>query len=229
MHLKRSASPRTWLINRKGGTFITRPSPGPHPASASLPLGLVLRDFLHLAPTLNEIKKLLHHQLVLVDHQRRSDPHFPVGLFDVLSFPELKEEFRLLLDPKGRLTLHKISLEESSLKPCKIIKKTLRPKKIQLSLHDGKNLLVERDFKARPGDTLLLTLPDLKIKEVFTPQKGALVFFTQGKWSGSSGQLLEFKKDLALFQKDGRKIETLKKYLFVLGDKKPAISLASAP
>jgi len=29
-HLKRIATPRTWVIDRKAETFITRPKPGAH-------------------------------------------------------------------------------------------------------------------------------------------------------------------------------------------------------
>ena len=38
-HLKRIASPRTWLINRKSNTFITRPKPGAHSFEHGISLG----------------------------------------------------------------------------------------------------------------------------------------------------------------------------------------------
>lgn len=224
-HFKRLASPKTWLIDRKKNKFIVRPNPGPHSLKASLPLGLILRDFLRYAQTIKEVKKMLNNRPVLVDGQRRKDHRLPLGLFDVLSFPQTQENFRLLLDQKGRLALKKISPSESGLKPCRINGKTALPRGIQLNLHDGKNIIVERKFAGKVGDTLLLTLPDQKIKETFGLKKDAFVFLINGKGSGSSGLLQEIKKDLAVYQKEGKNIETLKKYLFVLGDKKSAIEL----
>ena len=45
----------------------------------------------------------------------------------------------------------------------------------------------------------------------------------RGKRSGDSGLLQEIKGTQAEYQKDNQKIETAKKYLFVLGSKKPII------
>lgn len=224
-HLKALASPPAWKIDRKKNKFIVRPSPGPHPLAFSLPLGLVIRDFLQYARTMREVKKMLNHQPVLVDGQRRKDPRFPLGLFDVLSFPSLPEDFRLLLDSKGRIAVKKINPSQSRLKPCRIEGKTSLSQGLQLNLHDGKNLLVDRQFPGRVGDTVLLTLPDQKIKEIFELKKGAFVFLTRGKRSGCSGLLQEIKKDQAVYQSKGKNIETLKRYLFVLGDEKSAQDL----
>lgn len=226
-HLKRLASPRTWPLRRKKrkACFISRPRPGPHSQEGSLPLGLLLRDFLSFAHTMQEAKKLLNNRPVLIDGERRKDSRLPVGLFDVLSFPETKENFRLLLDRKGRLALKAVKPAESSLKPCKIIGKTALPGRIQLNLHDGRNLLVDLNFPSKVGDTLLITLPDQKIKELLSLKKDAFVFLTKGKRAGDAGLLQEIKGELAIYQKDSQTIETLKEYLFVLGDKKPVIDI----
>lgn len=224
-HLKRLAAPRSWLIGRKKGVFVSKPKPGPHALEASLPLGMILRDSLKLGRTMREVKKLLNNQTVLVDGKRRKDHRFPVGLFDVLAFPELKENFRLLLDRKGRLALKKIEAKESSLKPGKIRGKTRLAKKIQLNLHDGRNLLVEPDFKGKVGDTVLIELPGQKVKGILELKEGAFVFLVRGKGKGDAGVLQEIKGERAIYQRDNQKIETLKKYLFVLGKQKPVIDI----
>lgn len=224
-HLKRLASPKNWIIYRKANTFIVKPSPGPHPQEASLPLGLVLRDFLKYAQTMREAKKVLHANEVLVDGKRRKDVRLPVGLFDVLSIPSMKENYRLMLDRKGRLILKKIDEKESRIKPCKITGKKAVSGKLQLNLHDGKNILVEKEFKGKVGDSVLLSLPDLKIKEVFEMKKGAFVFLVRGKRSGDYGLLQEMKEQRAVYQKDKQAVETLKKYLFALGNKDPSIMI----
>jgi len=223
-HLKKIAAPRTWMIDRKKNTFITKPRSGPHPINASLPLGVVLRDVLKYARAVSEVKKLLNNKQVLIDGKRRKDHHFPVGLFDILSFPDIKKKYRLLLDKKGRLNLKEIDFKESDIKPCKVVKKTILPKnKLQLNLFDGKN--IHTDKKCNVGDTVVITLPDQKVKEVLELKKGALVFLTKGKHTGDCGPLQEIKNNQAIYQKDKENIETLKKYLFVLGDKKLVIDI----
>lgn len=223
-HLKRLASPRTWMIDRKGNKFTTKPKPGPHPIESSLPLGIVLRDLIKCARAMSEVKKLLNNNQILVDGKRRKDHRLPVGLFDIITFPSIKKKYRLLLDRKGRLALKEIDPKESDLKPCKVVKKTILPKnKLQLNLSDGRSIIT--DQKCDTGDTVIITLPDQKIKETLNLKKDAFVFLTKGKHAGDFGILQEIKNNQAIYQKDGQKVETLKKYLFVLGDKKPVIDI----
>lgn len=223
-HIKRLNTPKTWTINRKETKFSLRPKPGPHPMDLSLPLGIVLRDFLKYAQSVSEAKKILNNNQVLVDGKRRTDYRLPVGLFDVLSFPGIKKDYRMLLDRKGRLGLKEIDAKESNFKPCKITGKTVLPKnQLQLNLSDGRNILTDK--KCNVGDTVIITLPDQKIKEIFELKKDAFVFLIKGKHAGDSGLLQEVKNKRAVYQKDKQDIETLKKYLFALGDKKPVIDI----
>jgi small subunit ribosomal protein S4e len=223
-HLKRIASPRTWTIDRKGGIFTTRPKPGSHKLEDGLALGTVLRDFLGLAKTTSEVKKLLNNNQILVDGKARKDHKFIVGLFDVLTIESAKKSYRLYFDRKGRIIIKEISVEESSLKPCQVIGKTvLAGGKVQYHLHDGKNVLT--DVKAKVGDTLLLSLPKLEVKEVLPLQKGATVYLTKGKHSGDVGQFKEIIKKEAIYLVDKTEIETAKAYLFVIGKDKAMITI----
>ncbi len=223
-HLKRIASPKTWTIDRKKRTFITRPRPGAHSFSFGLPLGVVLRDFLGLSSTMAEAKKTINNKDILVDGKRRKDYRYIVGLFDVLSIPEIKKSWRALFDKKGRIIFNEITATESGLKPCKIVgKKTIAGNKIQFNLHDGKNIIA--DAKANVGDTLLLTLPKLEIKDVLSLEKGVAVFLTNGKHSGDNGKFKEIKNNEAIYVREKQEIETAKNYLFVIGKDKPVIEV----
>jgi len=224
-HLKTLSSPKTWLINRKDKKYIVRPKPGPQSLDASLPLGLILRDLLKKTRTMREAKKLLNNKQVLIDGKRRKEYRLPVGLFDVVSFPEIKEDYRILFDTKGRVTFKKIDPKENKVKPCKIVGKTMLAKKLQLNLHDGKNILVEKDFKCKVGDTVIINLPDHKVKELLELKKDAFIYLIKGKRGGDSGLFQEAKGNLIIYQKGKEKIQTLKKYLFVLGDKKSVIDI----
>lgn len=222
-HLKRLPAPKTWMIDRTAGKFILHARPG-QKKDLALPLGLIIRDFLKFASTMDEVKKLLNTKEVSVDGQWRKDHHFMVGLFDVVSFKELGKHYRLSLDSKGRLMMKEIPVAESTLKLCRIIGKTaVAGGKIQFNLHDAKNILMKE--KAAVGDTLALTLPTLEVREVLPLKPGMAVFFTQGKHSGDLGQIKEIKAREVTYTLDNKTVETAKKYAFVVGEKKPSITL----
>jgi len=222
-HLKRIASPRTWLIERKALVFVTRPKPGAHSLEYGLPLGMIIRDALKLSSTMSEVKKLLNNNEVLIDGKRRKDHRFIVGLFDVITIPSIKKYCRIVLDKKGRVIVTEIPEKESNIKPCKIVNKTVLPKgKIQFNLHDGKNIIV--DQKAKVGDSLILELPSLKIQKVIPLKPGVSVFLIGGRLSGNLGVLKEIKDNEATYVADSKEIETAKRYLFAVGEKKPEIT-----
>lgn len=224
-HLKRLATPKTWKINRKEKVFIVRPNPGAHSFERGLPLNVVLKELLKLVKTTREVKKVLKNNLVLVDGKRRENHHFLTGLFDVLSIPELKRSYRMLLNKRGKLQVKEISPEEGGFKPCKVVgKKVLTKGKTQLNLHDGKNIIC-KEQKVKVGDTLVLTLPQLEIKEILPLKAGANVFLIKGKHIGEVGILKEIKGREAVYLADNEEIETARDYLFVVGDKKPVINL----
>ncbi|MEK6863111.1 MAG: 30S ribosomal protein S4e [Nanoarchaeota archaeon] len=223
-HLKRIASPRTWFVDRKINTFILRPNPGAHALDSGLPLGILLRDNLGLASTMGEVKKLLNNKEVLVDGKRRKDHGFSVGLFDVLSIPESKKYYRMVLDKKGRLALKEISAQESNVKLEKVMGKTmLSSGKMQFNLHDGRNMVTAT--AANVGDSFLIMLPEAKLKKVLHLKKGARVFLTKGKHAGNTGLLKEIKGKEATYSADGEDVETAKSYLFVVGEKEAEITL----
>ena len=224
-HLKRIAAPKSWLLNRGLRAFTIKPNPGAHALEKGMALGMVLRDKLHYATTMNEVKKLLQAKEVLIDGVRRKDHRFNVGLLDVISVPELKKHFRMVLDNKSRLTLKEIPISESTVKLCKIVGKTALPGgKIQYNLYDGKNIITTK--KANTGDSLLLTLPSLEVEEIFPLQVGASVYLVKGKRGGDIGVLKELKGIEATYTAEGKDVETLKGYLFVVGvGKGPSITL----
>lgn len=216
-HIKRIATPKSWIVPRGDATFIVRPHAGTHTLSRGLALGVVLRDTLKLAPTMGEIKKMLSRQEILVDGRRRVDHRFMIGLFDVISIPVLQQYYRVVLDVKGRLTLVGISSAESLVKPCKVVgKKLLSERKMQFNLYGGINIISSE--KASVGDTFVLQLPSFEVKKVFSLKPGMMVFLTEGKHAGAIGTLVQLRGDEAVYECAGENIETLRKYLFVLGE-----------
>src|SRR5580704_16142691 len=86
--LKRLSAPRSWDIGRKSSRFIIKPSPGPYSIQNGYPLGVALRDLLHLVENKREVDNVLSHAQILVDGVARRDASFPVGLFNVIAVPK---------------------------------------------------------------------------------------------------------------------------------------------
>ncbi len=224
-HLSRLAMPATWHLKRKGRKFITRPLPGAHSLKLGMPLNLVLRDLLDYVKTSKEVRYVLNNQEIFVDGIRRKEQKFIVGLMDVVSVPLINAHFRVLLDKKNRISLFPISREESNSKLCRIKgKKMAKGSKVQLTMHDGKNILLDKcDY--RVGDSLLIEIPSQKIKVHIHLRKGALVYLTGGKHVGEIGAVEEVKQDKVSYKQEKGTFETSKEYAFAVGEGKPAISL----
>jgi len=223
-HLSRITVPKSWKIRKKGIQWVTKPLPGPHPIELGMPLNLIFKDILKYAKTNKEVKRILNNQEILIDGVRRKEPRFILGMMDVISIPQTKESFRLLLNQKGHLILKKIEEKEAKIKLCKIIGKKPIKKKIQINLHDGKNILLDKD-NYKVGDSVLIELPSQKIIDHLKLEKNCLVYLTAGKHVGSLGLLQSVEQDKINYKTAGNDHITLKKYAFVVGKEKPVINI----
>ena len=231
-HLKRFKAPKSWPIHPKEDTWTVKPAPGTHAIEDSLPLLVIIRDILGLADNSREAKRLINTGNVLIDGRAKKDYKFPVGFMDILSIPKTGEHYRILLDTKGRLTLHPISAEDAEYKLAKIVNKsTVKGGKTQLNLHDGRNVIVEED-EYSGYDVVCLSVPEQEIKENFTFEEGVVVLVTGGKHTGELGKIQEVivdqssKANTVIIEKANKDtFLTLKDYAFVIGKDEPAIDL----
>ncbi len=228
-HLSRLASPKIWPIERKEIKWIAKPRPGPHSMNNSITLNILLQNVLNIAKNTKESRRILNKGNVKVDGIIRKDHKFPTGMMDVVSIKD--DNYRILLDKKGRFILHKISKEESNLKPKKIVKKTtLKKKKIQITFFDGTNKIIDKD-NYKVADTLILDLSKKSVKDHLKLEEGNLAYLLSGKHAGELGIIkrVETNKDLKpnkiFLSKNKESFETLKDYAFVIGKTKPVISL----
>ncbi len=230
MHQKRLSAPKTYKIPRKVAKWVVKPSPGPHNKEA-IPLLIVVRDFLELADTGREARRIIAAGEILVDGVVRKDYKFPVGLFDVITIPKLDKSYRILFDEKGRYIPKEI--EDADLKLYKITNKTMvRGGKVQLNLFDGTNILASNEYKTK--DSILLKIPEKEIVDHLKFEEGALVMITGGTHAGEIGRLKSYKvvrssaPNLVTVEGEDRDITTIEDYIFVVGKKdsdKPVIDL----
>ncbi|MEM5853058.1 MAG: 30S ribosomal protein S4e [Candidatus Aenigmatarchaeota archaeon] len=228
--LKRLLAPEFWKIAKKKTTWSITPKPGPHKKFECIPLGIIVRDILKLAETGKEAKAIIKRKEIMVDGKPRKDHAFPVGLMDVVSIPKLNKHYRIVPFEKG-LKVIEIGEDEANLKLVKIRnKKIVKKGKIQLNLHDGKNLLVEKD-NYKTGDSLLLELPSLKIVQHLKLEKGVVGVVLKGKKAGKIARVLEVKiprgreKRKIVCESDKEKFEVLFDHFFVVGKDTPLIKV----
>ncbi|MBN1681954.1 30S ribosomal protein S4e [Candidatus Bathyarchaeota archaeon] len=231
-HLKRHKSPHFWPIHKKEKTWAIKTKPGPHTFETSIPINVLLRDYLKHASTNREAKMIIKQGKIIVDGKIRLDERFPLGLMDVISIPESRELFRILPEKGGRYKLHSIKNDEYNYKLCRIIgKHTLKNNKIQLRLHDGKTIQVEADNQYKVNDVIKIKVPELEILSHVRFKEMIPIIVTGGRSQGETGTIIGlgdepgWKKTATIRTPRGDDIITLVKYVFPLGESESLISL----
>ena len=232
--IRRLNAPVFWRIARKQNAYAAKPKAGPHPASNCFTILYVLRDLLKVARTLTEAKKILNQGGVLIDGRIRKNPHFPVGLMDIISIPGMGKSYRILPDPLYNLKLSEVT-EDTQYKLCKIENKsTQRGGIVQLNMHDGRNLIVKTDDANavyHTNDAVKIDLVSGQIAEHIPMKEGLIAMVYSGNNNGRMGKITKIthimKNDVATLDDKGKLFETRLKYLFVLGEGKPAIAISA--
>ncbi|MCW1300913.1 MAG: 30S ribosomal protein S4e [Candidatus Nanoarchaeia archaeon] len=226
-HLKRLSAPSTWIIERKTYKFTVRPSPGRHKLERCMPLLLILRDILKLVKNAREGKRILNAGEVLVDCVPRKDYKFPVGFMDLLEIPKLKLIYRIGIDRKRRIKLIEIPEGERNLKICKIIgKRRLKGRRLQLNLHDGRNVLVDYNLSKlyHTQSSLLLQLPSQQIVKYIPLEEGSLVLVLGGEHSGKLARVEGISgKSLNLRDEEGKSFTASIENVIAVGKEKPEV------
>lgn len=227
-HMKRLAAPKTWPINRKANVFSAKQIAGSHSVENSIPAVMMLRDVLKVCDTSREATRIIADREFLIDGKAARSIKAPVGLMDVIAIPKMDMYFRVLISDKGKITAVKITKEEASWKLCRIENKTkVSGGKIQLNLHDGRNVLIDKN-QYKPGDVVKLEVPTQKIVEAYELAKGANILVCSGNHAGKSAVI----DDYIIVQNSSANVvkftdgsETVKDNVFVIGSDKPAIKL----
>jgi len=230
-HMKRMTAPRSWAVPRKTSHWVTKPRSGPHANDQSIPIETVLRDMLKVCDSGREAKFILGGRTVLIDGRVITDYKFPVGLMDVVTIQKTKQSYRMLMDYKGRLTLMPIDENERGWKLGRVDRKTtVRGGKTQITLHDGRNILLPKD-QYSTGDVLKIEVPSQKVLKAFKMEKGSVALLTAGSHPGTLQTIEKYEvkrgsaSNIVSF-KEG--FNTVEENVFVVGDKTPEIKLPEA-
>lgn len=236
-HLKRFVVSKHVPIEKKEFAFSVKPSPGPHAADECIPIAILLRDMFNFARNMSEVKRILFERNVEVDGRVKTNRKYPLGFMDVISFPKMKQYYRIIYEPKKGLRTVPISGDETAVKLCKIKNKvTIKNGLTQLNLHDGRNIvLTEEEISTSTystHDTLKISLPDQKILEKYELKTGNYGFVTSGRWMGKHGIIEEISshgthktRTVTLRLSDGEELVTLYRYIFVVGNTTPTVTI----
>jgi len=175
------------------------------------------------AQTLKEVKRILANSHVIVDGKIVKDYRYPIGIMDIVSFPAQGTDFRMIVNDKGKLVPLKIKKDDNRQKIAQIKHKFVQSKgKVTVTLHDGKNIIINENYSI--GDSVILTVPGVKVEKHVPLKEGSLCYVTKGKHAGSIAKVVEFKnlgmgrQQAKLETNDGATFYTIKRYLFPIDD-----------
>ncbi len=233
-HMKLLQMPRAWNIKKTGKKFITRAKPGSHNKNTSMPIGVILRNILNLTKSNMESKKLMSRGEVFVDGSIVKSVAFPVGFMDILTIKGINKNYRIIFDRKGRLTPIEIS-DDANIRMVTVANKTaLRNGRMQLNLSNGYNILVAKEDadKYPTKGTLIITVPELKIKKYLPFEKGMKVLVIAGTHIGEIAEIIDMKPFIGpqpdrVFLKNeaGETYDTLEDYAFIIGKTKSEVKI----
>jgi small subunit ribosomal protein S4e len=222
-HQKRLSVPKSWPIARKEQHYTVKAGAGPH-GEAGVPLLILLRDVLGYADSKKEARYALSEGSVLVNGESPSDAGRPVGMFDILSFTERDEYYRVFPDEGGRLALTPIDEADTDGRLGKVTEKHhVDGGQIQLGLHDGRTLLTD-DESIGGNDSIVIATEGEEILAHFPYDEGALVTAVQGRHAGEIGYVDEVTvtsgsspNGVSVEQEQGE-FETVEEYVVVIDE-----------
>merc|ERR1712196_35164 len=231
-HLKRLNAPKHWMLDKLGGVWAPKPSPGPHKQRECMPLIILLRNRLKYALTGDEVKSILMQRLIKVDGKVRTDTTYPAGFMDTITIETTNEFFRLLYDVKGRFAVHRISQEEAQYKLCKVRSLKITKGAVPaIVTHDGRPIRYP-DPLVKVNDTVKVDINSNKVTGVIKFETGNVCMITKGKNTGRIGVLTTREKhpgsfDIGYLQDSaGNKFATRLDNVFMIGKgAKPLVSI----
>ncbi len=232
-HLSRLNAPKAWPIKRKGIKWIAKPIAGTHNILTSMPLSVILTEILKISDSRKRAKYLIYNKEVIVNNRSIKEINFPVGLFDVISFPKINKHYRVVIGKNRKFKFIEIPEKEAKILLLRIENKSkIKKGKIQLNFMNGWNILVSKG-NYKTGDVVVYDSEKRKEQETLPLKKGSLLYFFGGKKVGSTAKLEEItekgilKKQKIAIAKDekGNLSEADLKNVIVVGKDKPAIKL----
>jgi len=167
--------------------------------------------------------------MIKVDGKIRRDPRFPLGIMDVVTIEKTNENFRILVDTKGRFLPHRVDQKEAGFKLCKVIRKRIGKAKVpHIVTHDGRTIRYPHP-DVQINDCVKYDLEKREISGIVKFQNNAIVMITGGNNIGRIGTLQSLEKHPGSFEiahirdATGNSFATRLGNVMVIGDSKEAV------
>ena len=223
-HKKRLAAPNTWPIERKTETFTVHAGAGPH-GESGVPLVIILRDILGYVDTAKEAMYAVRRGYIRVNGSVVTDHRQPVGLFDIITFDERGEYYRVFPEAGGRLSLTPIDPASAETKLSKVTdKQQVAGGRTQLSLHDGRTVLVDDAGDYNTHDSVIIDLESGDIVHHLPYGEGSMVTAVAGSHAGEIGviEVIEVhpgsSANTLRVETDDGFFETIEEYVVVIDE-----------
>lgn len=170
--------------------------------------------------------------MIKIDGKVRRNPRFPLGIMDVVSIEKTGENFRMLVDTKGRFIPHRVDAKEATFKLAKVLQKKIGTSKVPyIVTHDGRTIRFPHPDVCI-NDSIKINLTSGAIEGIVKFNNGATVMITGGNNIGRIGHLQSLEKHPGSFEiahirdSQGNIFSTRLGNVFIIGDgKEPVISI----
>jgi len=167
--------------------------------------------------------------MIKVDGKIRRDPRFPLGIMDVVTIEKTNENFRILVDTKGRFLPHRVDQKEAGFKLCKVIRKRIGKAKVpHIVTHDGRTIRYPHP-DVQINDSVKFNFESGEVGGIIKFQNNAIVMITGGNNIGRVGHLQSLEKHPGSYEiahvrdASGNSFATRLGNVMVIGDSKSTI------
>jgi len=167
--------------------------------------------------------------MIKVDGKIRRDPRFPLGMMDVVTIEKTNENFRILVDTKGRFLPHRIDQKEAGFKLCKVIRKRIGKVKVpHIVTHDGRTIRYPHP-DVQINDSVKFNFESGEVAGIIKFQNNSIVMITGGNNIGRIGQLQSLEKHPGSYEiahvrdATGNSFATRLTNVMVIGDSKQSV------
>ncbi len=182
-HIKSLNAPLYFGTPHKESKYVVKPNAGRHNLSESVALLLAIRK-LNPESRNRELYRLIKGGEVEVNGQKVTEPKFPIGINDVVSFKNSGKKFTLSINKQGKTELVEGDSEFSQL--YKVVGKyKQKGSKIMIRLHDGRITEGKNDVSVNDS----VKISNGKIEKHIKMAEGARCFVFHGNHVGSKGTI----------------------------------------
>lgn len=212
-------------LKRKEHVWTFNQLPGPHKKHLGATIGNLIRDVLHFADNVREIKYILNNKTILVNGKRVKNHRFPIGLFDIVEFKEIEKKYRIFLTHKNKFFIKELNSNDRLFRPCKVVlKKMVGKDKLQFGFDNGYTMIetLTKGKNINVGDSVEYDILKNKFDKVLKLVEGCKVYIGGGPHVSSFGVLKGIvkgditKSNEVTFETNGKIVKTRRKYVFAI-------------